>query len=64
VKLKNLQQKLGSLGWYLLRQGKHEIWTNGIETLAVPRHKEIDEFTAKSILRSALKFAIKRKSDG
>lgn len=64
VKLKKLNQELSRLGWYLLRQGKHEIWTNGIEMLAVPRHKEIDEFTAKSILRTASKFAIKRRSDG
>ncbi len=61
MKLKNLKRDLQRHGWYFLRQGKHEIWTNGIETVAIPRHKEIDEFTAKSILRAAEKFPGKKE---
>ena len=34
-----------------LRQGKHEAWQFGGERLVIPRHKEIDEHTAKAILR-------------
>ena len=51
MKRRDLEKKLRELGWYLLRQGKHEIWTNGELTEPVPRHNEIDEYTARSILR-------------
>ncbi|MCB0383768.1 MAG: type II toxin-antitoxin system HicA family toxin [Bdellovibrionales bacterium] len=38
----------------MLRQGgSHEIWTNGKDKVAVPRHREINEMTAKAILRQA-----------
>lgn len=33
--------------------GRHEVWTNGEMTEPVPRHKEIDEHTARSIVRKA-----------
>jgi len=61
VNIKSLKQELGNLGWYMLREGKHEIWTNGSETMAIPRHKEINEFTAKIILRTASRFCIKKE---
>ena len=38
-----------------LRQGKHEVWLFGTERLVIPRHVEIDEHTAMSILRQARK---------
>jgi len=53
VKKRDLERQLKRLGWWCLRQGKHEIWTNGEVTLPVPRHKEINEITAKGILRDA-----------
>jgi mRNA interferase HicA len=53
VKKRDLDKALESLGWWILRQGKHEIWTNGYLTIPVPRHKEINEMTAKAILRDA-----------
>jgi hypothetical protein len=56
VNVKKLKQELTRLGWYFLRQGKQEFWTNGELTEPIPRHKEIDEFTAKGILRKAQKF--------
>ena len=47
-------RKLKELGWWQVpNSGPHEKWTNGIDSKAVPRHKEINEFTAKSILRFA-----------
>jgi len=62
VKKKGLEAELIRLGWWLLRQGgNHEIWTNGEHTVPVPRHKEINEFTAKGILRKAEKNAVKQK---
>ncbi len=53
MKKRDLDNELKRLGWWLLRQGKHEIWTNGVLTIPVPRHKEINEMTAKAILRDA-----------
>ncbi len=31
--------------------GKHDIWTNDEREIAVPRHKEINEYTAKTIIK-------------
>lgn len=54
MKRRKLSQELSNLGWYKLREGaNHEIWTNGIDKTEVPRHNEINEYTAKSILRKA-----------
>ena len=56
MKHKDLARKLVELGWKLLRQGgSHEIWTNGEYTIAVPRHKEINEITAVKIIKTAAK---------
>jgi predicted RNA binding protein YcfA (HicA-like mRNA interferase family) len=49
-----LEQKLKTLGWWKKREGKsHEIWTNGYATEPIPRHNEITEGLAKTILRRA-----------
>lgn len=54
MKYRDLVQRLKELGWYLHRQGgNHEIWTNGSESMPVPRHTEIKELLAKSILKKA-----------
>ena len=38
----------------LYRHGvKHDIWSNGMYEIAVPRHREINEITAKTILKVA-----------
>ena len=56
MKHKELVRQLKALGWYMKRQGgNHEIWTNGEEFQAVPRHREINEYTALAILRRARK---------
>jgi mRNA interferase HicA len=47
-------------GWFLLRQGaNHEIWTNGEIEEPVPRHREINEYLAKKILKKAKNFPFK-----
>ena len=52
-----LDKQLRRLGWWILRQGAaHEIWTNGTEQEAVPRHREIHEYLAQKILRTARTF--------
>jgi mRNA interferase HicA len=54
VRKSELERRLRNYGWWLDRQGgRHEVWTNGRLTEAVPRHREIDERTARSILRKA-----------
>jgi mRNA interferase HicA len=54
LKKSELEKRLKQLGWNLKRQGgSHEIWTNGKDIQAVPRHKEIKEGTAKGILEFA-----------
>jgi len=56
VKRKDLVKRLRRLGWVLLREGRHHsVFTDGVRTLALPRHKEINENTAKAILKAAKK---------
>ena len=55
VKKRDLEKKLKELGWRLHRHGgAHDVWTNGRAKVEVPRHSEINEMTAKSIIRKAI----------
>jgi len=54
VKKTDLVKGLKKLRWWKLREGgRHEVWTNGTLKCPVPRHREINEMTARSILRKA-----------
>ncbi|MBI4403424.1 MAG: type II toxin-antitoxin system HicA family toxin [Deltaproteobacteria bacterium] len=54
MKYRDLVKQLRTLGWYLKRQGgSHEIWTNGEKVESIPRHQEINEITARTILKRA-----------
>ena len=54
MKRKELEQKLKILGETLIRhERRHDIWTNDEYEIVVPRHNEINEYTAKSILKMA-----------
>ena len=54
MKLRELEKKLRKHGWMFDRQGgKHTIWTNGVSEIAVPRPNEINEYTAKKIMKLA-----------
>ncbi|WP_363319092.1 type II toxin-antitoxin system HicA family toxin [Desulfosporosinus sp.] len=59
MKRRDLVKKLESAGWYLKRHGdEHDIYKhdNPVETknsVQVPRHREINEVTAKQILKDA-----------
>jgi mRNA interferase HicA len=54
MKRRDLERKLRVLGWQLLRHGaRHDVWARGERELVVPRHLEINEYTAKAILRDA-----------
>jgi alpha-L-fucosidase len=59
VKKRDLMRTIGraardaNLEWGLIRQGaEHELWSLDGERVTVPRHREIDEFTARSILKA------------
>jgi len=57
MKKRELERELKSLEWWINRQGsKHEIWTNGSEEEAVPRHREIAETLARKIIKTAQKY--------
>jgi mRNA interferase HicA len=59
VKRKDLVRRLRILGWVLLREGgRHSVFTDGVRTMSVPRHKEINENTARAILKAAKKGGI------
>jgi mRNA interferase HicA len=54
VKRRDLEQRLSQCGWRFLRSGgRHDVWTDGDREEAVPRHREINENLARSILRRA-----------
>lgn len=56
MKRKELVGRLRVIGWVLLREGGlHSVFTDGVRTISVPRHKEINENTAKAILKAARK---------
>jgi predicted RNA binding protein YcfA (HicA-like mRNA interferase family) len=54
MKRRDLEKRLRHLGWNLARHGgKHDVWAKGDRELVVPRHVEINEYTAKAILKEA-----------
>lgn len=54
MKRRELEKKLRVAGWSLARRGaRHDVWPNGEREVAVPRHAEISEYTAKAILKEA-----------
>ncbi len=54
MKRRDLIKALLGFGWRFLREGgRHEVWTNGEIDVAIPRHREIAESTARRILRKA-----------
>jgi len=54
MKRRDIERKLRALGWLLARHGsRHDVWSNGERDLVVPRHNEINEYTAKAILKEA-----------
>ncbi len=52
MKRRDLIKLLESNGWRLLRSGaNHDIYTTGEKSEPIPRHSEIKEQLAKSIIR-------------
>ncbi len=54
VKHRDLVKYLESYGFYLLRDGrKHSIYTNGIKTIPIKRHRTLDKITANELCKQA-----------
>jgi mRNA interferase HicA len=54
MKRLELEKKLKQVGrWFKRHGGKHDVWTNGEREVAIPRHNEINEYTAKAIIKEA-----------
>lgn len=53
MKVKELERLLIRNGFQYDRGNKHAIWKKGTITVALPRHTELNWFTAKSILKKA-----------
>jgi mRNA interferase HicA len=54
VKRKDLIRKLKAAGYRLDRNGDHSVYEKpGNHPVQVPNHREINEFTAKAILKTA-----------
>ena len=58
MKKRDLELAISALGYTLERQGgSHEWWSNGSFSFPLPRHREINENTARAIIRNAKKHA-------
>ena len=54
MKNKDLIKQLKAAGFCFLRHGgEHDVYTNGNVCIAVPKSREINEITAKEILKKA-----------
>jgi mRNA interferase HicA len=52
MKKRELERRLRECGWRFLRHGgRHDVWTDGESEEYVPRHAEVNEQLARSILR-------------
>lgn len=54
MKRRDLEHVLKKMGFSFERHGGgHDIWTNGRTSVAVPRKNEVNEYTAKAIIKKA-----------
>ncbi len=54
MKFRDLVKQLKELGWHYLRSGgNHDIYQKGSRTMPIPRHTEINEITAREIVKKA-----------
>lgn len=52
MKRRDLIKLFENNGWYYLRDGgRHDIYTNGKSSEPIPRHREINEMLAKSLIK-------------
>ena len=56
MKRKDLDKALKKAGWILIHGGNHDLAKNPLKpgiSIPIPRHNEINEYTAKGILERA-----------
>lgn len=52
MKRRDLIKLLEANGWYFKREGaNHDLYTNGKDSEAIPRHTEINELLARQIIK-------------
>lgn len=52
MKKRDLEKRFKKAGWSFLRSGgNHDVWTNGVDVVAIPRHNEINERLAQSLIK-------------
>lgn len=52
MKRRKLIKEVENNGWWIKRHGaEHDIYTNGSSDVAVPRHPDVNEETAKDIIK-------------
>lgn len=56
MKRRELENALKAIGWWFSHDGgEHAFWTNGHHYVQVPRHRELNEYTARGIIKQAKK---------
>ncbi|MFM8296424.1 MAG: type II toxin-antitoxin system HicA family toxin [Microcystaceae cyanobacterium] len=54
VKRQDIIKHFENNGFYLLREGgNHSIYSNGIKTIPIKRHRTIDKITANALCKQA-----------
>ena len=54
MKRRDVEKVLRNAGWQLVRHGRrHDVWSDGNREIAIPRDNEINEYTAKAIVKEA-----------
>ena len=54
VKRQDLVRYLEANGFYLLREGRrHSIFTDGVKTVPIKRHRALDRITANELCKQA-----------
>jgi len=57
MKKRDIEKRLKECGWWLARHGgNHDIWTNGKISTQIPRHAEVNELLARSIVKEAQQY--------
>lgn len=52
MKRRELLKLFAKAGWYFKRNGaQHDIYTNGVDSEAIPRHQDINERLAKALIK-------------
>lgn len=53
MKLRELMSLLNKNGYQVIRAQKHWVLSNGTNTVVVPRHKDVNLFLARKIIKNA-----------